>query len=220
MKIFGRMKEIAAADIHHMLDRYEDPISMAKQYIRQLEEQIEKIHHALAEQYAAERQNGALITRTEAIVSKRARQARLAVDRQEDNIAELALQEKLYHQQMLNTYVEQQALIREQASALKEEQARLAEAHRELQNKLSFLISRAHAAQAIEAAAAAMPPFQRDKIMRGFARMEEKVWILESKANAARNVQQSAYGTPHSLDVQEEVQAELQKLKEERKAIS
>lgn len=31
---------MATADAHNMLDRFEDPISMAKHYIRQLEEQI------------------------------------------------------------------------------------------------------------------------------------------------------------------------------------
>ncbi|CAH1219232.1 Protein LiaH [Paenibacillus plantiphilus] len=219
MKIFGRMKEIAAADIHHMLDRFEDPISMGKHYIRQLEEQIANIHNALAEQYAAEQQNKALIARTEQVVGKRARQAQLAVDRGEDSIAEIALQEKLYHGQMLNAYVEQQVIVRQQIAILKEEQIRLADAYRELQSKLSFLIARVHAAQAIQAAATAMPSFQKEKIMRGFSRMEEKVGLMEARANAVRDAQHSPYAVPYSLDMQEEVQAELQKLKEERQAL-
>lgn len=222
MNIFRRIKEIAAADIHNLLDRIEDPVRMAKQYIRQLEEQIGNVRSALAGQYAAEQQNDALIARTGEIISKRDRQARLAVERGEDAIAELALQEKLCHQQMLHTYVGQQAAIRQQISALKEEQDRLARDYRELQNKLAFLVARVHAAHAIEAASAAVPPFQREKLMRGFARMEEKTALLEARANASRHMQQSVYGVAHSPDLQEEVRAELQKLKEEqeeRKAV-
>ena len=39
MGIFRRIKNIALADVHSVLDKAEDPLSMIKQYLREMEEQ-------------------------------------------------------------------------------------------------------------------------------------------------------------------------------------
>ncbi|GGG00494.1 PspA/IM30 family protein [Paenibacillus abyssi] len=216
MGIFGRVKEIASADMHSMLDRFEDPISMAKQYIRLIEEQIDKAREALTGQLAAEQQYDLLVLQTKEIVNKRFRQAELAVDRGEDGIAELALQDKLHHQKLLQTYEEQRDLIRKQAAALNEEIVRLADIHQELQSKLFFLLSRAHAARALEESASAFPSFETDKITRGFSRMEERVWRMEAGAHAYRQTSVQSQDELNRLDQHDEVRAELEKLKASR----
>jgi phage shock protein A len=215
MGIFKRVKTIAAADMNSLLDRFEDPVSMAKQYIRQVEEQIDNAREALANQLASEEHYTLLVARTEEIVAKRSRQAELAVEREEDGIAELALQEKLHHQKLLSAYQEQRDAIRRQIETLKGEIARLAELHQELQSKLTYLITRAQAAQAIEAAASAAPSFKTDELIRNFSRLEAKVWRMEAGAAAARQV--SAAADPlNQLGQQEEVRFELEKLKAAR----
>lgn len=82
MGIFKRVKTIVQSDLHGFLDRIEDPVNMAKQYIRELEEQLNHAVEALSQQLLVERKHSALIEQTEAILAKRSRQAELAVDRE------------------------------------------------------------------------------------------------------------------------------------------
>ncbi len=42
MGILKRVKHVVLADLHDMIDKCEDPIRMTKQYIRELEGQLEK----------------------------------------------------------------------------------------------------------------------------------------------------------------------------------
>ncbi|MGE7225587.1 PspA/IM30 family protein [Paenibacillus glucanolyticus] len=212
MGIFGRMKDIAAADVHRLLDNVEDPVTMAKYYIRQLDEQIDKARSALEVQIAAEQQYDVLIARTGQVIDKRARQAELAVARSQDEIAKLAIQEKLHHMKLHQTYVEQRETIQKQISALRGEIDRLLDLRRELNDKLTFLIARVNAAVALRATARAVPATDASKITRGFEYMEQKIMRLEAGTLAY----QSAGHTASRLSdwsEQDEVQAELDKLK-------
>jgi len=59
-----------------------------------------------------------LIVRTKEAIAKRARQAGLAVDKAEDDIAELAIEEKPRQSSMLAEYEEQRARAASQSDAL------------------------------------------------------------------------------------------------------
>lgn len=212
MGIFGRMKDIAAADVHRLLDHVEDPVAMAKYYIRQLEEQIDKARSALEVQIAAEQQYDVLIARTAQVVDKRSRQAELAVDRSQDDIAKLAIQEKLHHAKLHQTYVEQRDAIQKQMEALRGEIGRLLDLRRELNDKLTFLVARMNAAAALRATAHAVPSIDTGKIARGFDQVEQKIMRLEAGTAAYPPI---GHTTSRLSDwsEQDEVQTELDKLK-------
>lgn len=216
MGVFRRVKEIVAADVHAILDKCEDPFSMAKLYLRQIEEQIEKTNGALASQLAAEQEYILIIEQTSQIIEKRMRQAELAVDREEDRIAAIAMEDKLQHQSLLQSYGQKLELIRGQIGTLKQEIVRLKELYRELQGRLRFLAARAQAARAIESAAA-IPVWQSDKALRGFERLEENVRRLEAGASATRFAASRPQSDLNRLDRNEEIHAELERLKAARK---
>ncbi|MDI4644546.1 PspA/IM30 family protein [Cohnella hashimotonis] len=217
MGIFSRMKDIAIADVNRVLDRIEDPISMARHYIRQFEEQIDRARGALATQLAAEQQYDLLVAQTGQLVDKRARQAELAVDRGQDDIAALALQEKLHHGKLLQTYLEQRDVIRNQTANLRREIERLQELHRELNNKLSFLMARANAAAAIRETVKAVPYGDADKISREFGRIEQKVMRWEAGAEAHLSTGRPSVNLAEWSE-RDEIQSELEKLKAARQA--
>lgn len=212
MGIFGRMKDMAAADTHHLLDRMEDPVSMAKYYIRQLEDQIDHARQALRNQLAAEQHYDLQIAQTGQLIEKRTRQAGLAVDREQDEIAKLAIQEKLHHDKLRQTYLEQREVIRKQTAALKGEIGRLVELHQELGNKLTFLLARRNAMTALRATSAAVTAGDTGKIVRGFDRMEQKVMRLEAEVTSYQAVDQAGLRLADWSE-QDEVQAELARLK-------
>lgn len=215
MGIFRRVKEIVAADVHRMLDKCEDPVSMAQLYLRQIEEQIEKSNEALTGQLVAEQETILLIEHTSQIVAKRMRQAELAVDREEERIAEIALADKMQHEKLIQGYGRNLDAIRNHIGTLKQEIIRLKELHRDLQGRLYFLASRAKAARAIESAAS-FPAYRTDKVIRGFERLEENVRQLEAGASAKQWAASPHDNELDRIDRNEEIQAELSRLKAAR----
>lgn len=216
MGIFKRLKGIALADINSVIDKMEDPISMLNQYLRDLEVEIEKAEKSLANQLFIEKKYKCILTETEGIVSKRARQAQLAVEKNEDEIAKLALQDKITNEKKLATTKEAYETTKKQTTTLYGQVKKLKETYEELQRKKLILISRANAAQASNQVNQTLASFSPENAVRGFARMEDQILNLEAKASAAQSIyemkrpQEAIY-----LDkiLQEEVQLEFDKLK-------
>ncbi len=98
MGILKRVKHVVLADLHDIIDKCEDPIRMTKQYIRELEGQLEKAQQALVHQFMLEQKYEHLIADAKEMIEKRARQAKLAVEKNEEPIAKMALQEKISYE--------------------------------------------------------------------------------------------------------------------------
>jgi phage shock protein A len=117
-------------------------------------------------------------------VAKRTRQAKLAIEMGEDAIAKLALQEKLNHEKQLSLYQQQYEAIQGQTQLLKEKLIELQEIYSELQHKKMLLVSRANVAQSIKQIQKATGSFQTDNIVRGVARAEERILLMEAEVQA------------------------------------
>lgn len=217
MGIFKRLKGIALADINSTIDKMEDPVSMLKQYIRDLEVEIEKAEKSLSNQLFIEKKYEYIIKEAEAVIIKRARQAQLAVDQNEDEIAKLALQDKLAQEKKLSSVQVAYEVTRKQTTMLYSQIKKLQETYEELQQKKLALISRVNAAQATNQVNQTLVSFSPENAVKGFARMEDQIMNLEAKASATQSFyemkrpQEAVY-----LDkaLQDEVQIELDKLKQ------
>lgn len=219
MGIFKRVKGIALADLHSTLDKLEDPVSMLKQYIREMEAEIEKAEQALTNQLFIEKKYEVMLLDTEAQISKRARQAQLAVDRNEDEIAKLALQDKIIHEQKLTRVRETYEATKKQTTLLFAQVKKLQDTYEELQQKKLALISRANAAQATNEVNKALLSFAPENAVKGFTRMEEQILHLEAKASANQTMYE--LNRPPSTNIlnqalEQEIQLELEKLKKEK----
>lgn len=212
MGIFKRIKNIVLSDIHEVLDKAEDPISMAGQYLREMEEQLARAQKAFSEQLFLEKKYELLVEETQAIIEKRVRQANLAVDRNEDEIAKLALQDKIVQEQKFASYKQQQETIQAQTANLYEKVKELKDKYEELKLKQQELIARANAANAVKAIQTTIHSFSADNAMRGFSRMEERILSLEAEAKASQ-----AFAGPQQPSInallQPEVEQQLEQLK-------
>ncbi|AGT30715.1 phage-shock protein [Geobacillus genomosp. 3] len=211
MGIFRRIKTIVLAEVNEQIDQWEDPIAMTKQYLRDLEEQLAQGRQALAGQWVAERRYETLITQTEAAIEKRSRQAKLALERNEESVAKLALRDKLLYEKKLEAYKQQYDAIKAKTAEVAHRLNELRERYDELSAKQLELTARVNAAQALKRIDTALASFSADEALRGFARMEERVIALEAEAAAAR------FGTNAALSpvpFDEEVERELAKWKE------
>jgi phage shock protein A len=219
MGIFKRVKTITKAEINGLLDGMEDPIAMLNEYSRELEQEILKGQKALSQQYLVEKKQAALLLETEELIAKRTRQAKLAIEQEEDTIAKLAVQEKLLYEKQCNLYQQQFEAIKEQTQILIEKLNQLKETYNELQHKKILLASRANVAQSIKQIQKATVSFQTDNIARGVARAEERIMLMEAQVQAG-----SQFSSPlaqHDAVFQnyireEELEQELEKLKREK----
>lgn len=216
MGIFRRLKTIVSADIHEALDKIEDPLTMLNQYLRDMEKQMEEAKGALANQLYLENKYKLLVADEEALVTKRAHQAELAVSRNEENIAKLALQEKILHETKLKSYREQYEITKQQTEKLKEQISLLLEKFQELQYKKLVLVSRAHTAKSINEGQAVLASFQSEHASAGFAKAEEQVRKLEAAAAASTHFYELTHASEKAAfdnQLQEAVQKELELLK-------
>ncbi|MCU5461545.1 PspA/IM30 family protein [Bacillus cereus] len=219
MGILKRIKSIVVADVHQTLDKIENPVSMLKQYLRETEQQITKAEKALSHQYYLEKKYEALISETDALIAKRTRQAELAVSREEDHMAQLALQEKIVNEKKAELYRQQYEITKEQTATLYEQIDKLQKKYGELQYKELVLVSRLNAARAIKESNTAIDSFHTESTAKGFARIESYVQKLEAETAASNyfyNLKSPNQQEVLDQNLQEEVQRELEKLKENK----
>ncbi|MFJ8452486.1 PspA/IM30 family protein [Bacillus paramycoides] len=219
MGILKRIKNIVVADVHQTLDKLEKPTNMLKQYLRETEQQITKAEKALSHQYYLEKKYEALISETDALIVKRTRQAELAVSREEDQMAQLALQEKIVNEKKAELYRKQYEITKEQTATLYEQIDKLQKKYGELQYKELVLVSRLNAAQAIKESNRAIDSFHTESTVKGFARIESYVQKLEAETAASNyfyNLKSPNQQEVLDQNLQEEVQRELEKLKENK----
>ncbi|OOR30802.1 MULTISPECIES: PspA/IM30 family protein [Bacillus cereus group] len=219
MGILKRIKNIVVADVHQTLDKIENPVSMLKQYLRETEQQITKAEKALSHQYYLEKKYEALISETDTLIAKRTRQAELAVSREEDQMAQLALQEKIVNEKKAELYRQQYEITKEQTATLYEQIDKLQKKYGELQYKELVLVSRLNAAQAIKESNRAIDSFHTESTAKGFARIESYVQKLEAETAASNyfyNLKSPNQQEVLDQNLQEEVQRELEKLKENK----
>ncbi|MCZ6939053.1 PspA/IM30 family protein [Bacillus mycoides] len=219
MGILKRIKKIVVADVHQTLDKMEKPTHMLKQYLRETEQQITKAEKALSHQYYLEKKYEALISETDALIARRTRQAELAVSREEDQMAQLALQEKIVNEKKAELYRQQYEITKEQTATLYEQIDKLQKKYGELQYKELVIVSRLNAAQAIKESNRAIDSFHTESTAKGFARIESYVQKLEAETAASNyfyNLKSPNQQEVLDQNLQEEVQRELEKLKENK----
>jgi phage shock protein A len=219
MGIFKRMKTITKADINGVLDGIENPIAMLNEYSREMEKEIGKAQKALSRQIFVENKQAALILETKALVEKRTRQARLAIEQEEETIAQLAVQEKLTHDKQLSLYEQQYEAIKEQTKMLKEKLDELQQTFHELQHRKILLASRANVAQSMKQIQKAAGSFQTDNILRGVSRAEDRILLMEADVQAGNQFSNPLVKYESAYINEEEINRELENLKSEKESV-
>ncbi|MDR4949666.1 PspA/IM30 family protein [Neobacillus cucumis] len=218
MGIFKRLKTITMAEVNGLLDGLEDPIAMLNEYSREFEKEITKGQQALARQIFVEKKQAALISQTKALVDKRTRQAKLAIEQGEEAIAKLAVQEKLNQEKTLQLYVDQLESLKGQTQILVEKIDQLKETYNQLQQKKILLASRANVAQSMKQIQKVTVSFNTDDVARGVARAEEKILLMEAEVQAGNQFAAPLAQIDTAYDryvSDEELNKELEKIKSE-----
>ncbi|MFJ5714052.1 PspA/IM30 family protein [Neobacillus sp. NPDC093127] len=211
MNLFTRIKNLITADLHEVLDKCENPMTMLHHHLREMDGQVAEAKKALAHQFYLEKKYEILIAAGEETVAKRARQAELAVSKGDDSMAKIALQEKITEEAKVQMLQDQAVITKANTAKLIEQIEKLKAHYQEFQFKKLELESKVHAAMAIKQGQEMMAAFQFKGASKGIAKAQEYVYKLEAEAQASQHFYTSS--PVLSVELQEEIEKQLASLK-------
>jgi len=148
MGIFKRVSDIISANIHHLLDRCEDPERMCKQVVRELEETLVRVRGSVVRAMAGERQLRSALDQNRDIAREWAERAEEALRDSDEELTKRALRQKLSYQKRADELQEEWENAAAGTEELRTQFAVLEEKLREARRYRDMLIARKRAAEA------------------------------------------------------------------------
>ncbi|HHU88702.1 MAG: PspA/IM30 family protein [Sphaerochaetaceae bacterium] len=218
MKVFKRVRGIVNANLHAKLDKMEDPEKMIRLMLTEMDETLIEAKSSTAERMA----NRALILEeikeAKELKGRWEKRSELAVDKERDDLAREAILEKGRINRRLEALNEELKQIDFIIASMDEQIAKLEAKREEVRDKQRILIQRALHAQEKKKVVEALRAIDSSLPYRRFSELEEKIERLEAEAEMA-DFSPSATKEKEfaKLESDSEVEAELAKLKAQRK---
>lgn len=184
MSIFRRVKDISAATLNEMLEQSQDPVRLIDRYLYSQREQIEhseRLYQKCVQHAQALRQQ---YVTAEQYKEKREQQAFIALKAGEEEVARIALQEKLLHEEKANQYRELYEQSKRSIVELEEQLAQLRADYQEILSKRSYYQARLESVRLQQQLNQRMSGLDGAASPRMFERLEEKVSDLEYEARS------------------------------------
>lgn len=220
MSLFKRINDNIRANLNALLDKAEDPAKLLNQYLLDMEEDIIDAEGAVARQLVIVHKFKSQYEEAAALVAKRETQALEALQKDREDLARRALEDKALHKAKADDYLIQYENHRATADTLKSQLREMKDEYERLKARRDTLVARAEAAKAQKEISGMTGGFSKDNTRKGFDRMEEKVLHLEAEAQVVTE----SVSTVHDLDKElaalggsEAVELELAALKEKLK---
>jgi phage shock protein A len=229
MAVLSRIKRIVSANLNSLLEKAEDPESLLKELIREMDASILNLRNELTQSFASERR---LARRLEAI-GKKIRlwdeNSEKAVRDGNDDLARRALGRKLVEERNLAEYAAQHARAKEAGELLGSQLRILEDKVQEARRKMEVLIARKRSAQGRKAMLTATRDFtaaarRSDELLSDsglaasvpYTSLEEQVLGLESEADAMASLTTREPNLEEVFEksrMDEEIERQLRELK-------
>jgi phage shock protein A len=220
MGLFKRIGDIVSANLNEMVESYEDPETMLKQAVREMEASIETARRDVAKSMAQQKMLSKQLAENERQAEQWQQRAESAVESGDDNLARKALVRKQEHDKIVDALRDQHAASSESSQTLRRQleamQAKLADAKR----RIGTLTARRKAAAVrSRAQLCKVDPQWNDDAFAKFDRLREKVEMAEAEADALRELcgEASLVAQPHAENHQFDVELEAELLQLKRK---
>ncbi|GHV09189.1 phage shock protein A [Clostridia bacterium] len=151
MAILQRFSEIIQANINALLDKAEDPVKMADQYLIRYKENFAKVKENTAKVIAERNKLARQISDKEQETAKRGEQAKQALVGGREDLAKKAIEEKQRLEAELVKLRDTHATFSEQVAQLESDYNSLANAIRDLESKRDMIKAKAAVNQAQKA---------------------------------------------------------------------
>ncbi|PPS44818.1 PspA/IM30 family protein [Chroococcidiopsis sp. TS-821] len=185
MGLFDRISRVVKANLNDMVSKAEDPEKMLEQSLLEMQEDLVQLRQSVAQAIAAQRRTEQQYNQAENEVNKWQRNAQLALQKGEENLARQALERKKTFAETANALritLDQQT---SQIATLKKNLIALESKISEAKTKKDMLKARITAAKAQEQLQGMVGKMNTSSAMAAFERMEEKVMLQEARAQSA-----------------------------------
>ncbi|WP_088102657.1 PspA/IM30 family protein [Halalkalibacter urbisdiaboli] len=200
-----RIKRLVEATIHEGLEQLEEPVMMVKQYMRDMKKEIEKIEKEILKQEQLHHKLLADQKLATELMERREKQAVIAVEAGEEDLARRALVSKKQAFEQIQRYEGLLQTSEEQLKKYRVYLEQLQEKYVRLRDKIELLL-RVQASKASEQ----MKKVNLNNISRsieeGFERVEDRVAEMELRTRAHS----------HEITTTKEIEDELEAIKNNR----
>jgi phage shock protein A len=215
MSILKRVRDISVATLNEMLEQSEDPVRLIDRYLMTQKEQIdqsERLYHQCLNHTQSLRQQ---VLQAEQMKEKREQQALIALKAGEEDIAKLALQEKILHEEKAEQYKELYEQSKLSILELEDQLNRLKADYQEVAAKRSYYQARIETVRLQQQLNARMSGLTGGQTPRMFSRLEDKVSDMELEARSLREIRQAGREALYQVgtSVQSALETELVKLR-------
>lgn len=191
MSIIKRIFRIGKANVNSALDKLEDPVKMIDQILRELDEDISKVTAAVTSQMAVVKRFERELEEAEATIARRDEQARVAVERGEDDLAREALIDKKRYMEKRDALKINYDKAKENSDRLRKQLDDMKARVQDMKTKRSSLIAQAEAAKATKRITQTMSGVGNENLADSFYKMEEKIQQMHDEAQAAQELADS-----------------------------
>ncbi|MEH2061851.1 MAG: PspA/IM30 family protein [Nostoc sp.] len=185
MGLFDRIKRVVSSNLNDLVNKAEDPEKMLEQAILEMQEDLVQLRQGVAQTIAAQKRSEKQYNDAQNEINKWQRNAQLALQKGDENLARQALERK-------KTYTDTSGALKAsldtqstQVETLKRNLIQLESKISEAKTKKEMLRARITTAKAQEQLQGMVSGMNTSSAMAAFERMEEKVLMQESRAQAA-----------------------------------
>ena len=184
MGLFDRIKRVVSSNLNDLVNKAEDPEKMLEQAILEMQEDLVQLRQGVAQTIATQKRSEIQYSGAQNEINKWQRNAQLALQKGDENLARQALERK-------KTYTDTSAALKAsldtqstQVETLKRNLIQLESKISEAKTKKEMLKARITTAKAQEQLQSMVSGMNTSSAMSAFERMEEKVLVQESRAQA------------------------------------
>ncbi|AVH71896.1 PspA/IM30 family protein [Nostoc sp. 'Lobaria pulmonaria (5183) cyanobiont'] len=184
MGLFDRIKRVVSSNLNDLVNKAEDPEKMLEQAILEMQEDLVQLRQGVAQTIAAQKRSEKQYNDAQNEINKWQRNAQLALQKGDENLARQALERK-------KTYTDTSTALKAsldtqstQVDTLKRNLIQLESKISEAKTKKEMLRARITTAKAQEQLQGMVRGMNTSSAMSAFERMEEKVLMQESRAQA------------------------------------
>ena len=214
---FKRIKTVVNSELYALIEKAEDPIKMADQYLREMNNEIEDAEKTTAKVMAEEKLTFKKITDLKLLIEKRTTQAMEAIRAGNEPLAKQALENKLQlgHELVVLENMHEQA--KQNVSDLRIRLKEMKADYQDLLIRRDSLKARALSAKVQTSVNRSFNSDNRKSAKGGFERMEQKVMEYEAEAEVSKELKSNQIDIDRefkNMENEKLIQAELQKLKD------
>jgi phage shock protein A len=216
MSILKRVRDISVATLNEMLEQSEDPVRLIDRYLQAQREQIEQSERLYRDCLNHAQSLRMQVLQAEQMKEKREQQALIALKAGEEDIAKLALQEKILHEEKAAQYGELYESSKQSVIELEDQLSQLKADYQEVAAKRGYYQARIETVRLQQQMNARLSGVTGNQTPRMFARLEDKVSDMELEAKTLRDVRRAGREALYSAGnaVQSALETELEKLKQ------